>query len=138
MQDTRGVSIGHFYPWKVMTTWGPELFGGDWKTAFGHGAEPNTSVLRYLMPDRVDMAHAAVGGLTPYGGRRMVGSRYVEIDGVQSQIYIDTKRINDTSVTGGDPNVRPDPALGREFVDRCTRALVQFIDWLREQRMGRT
>ena len=136
-QDTLKVTIGHFYPWKVMTTWGPELFGADWKPAFGHGAEPNTSVLLHLMPDRVDMKHAVAGVLKPFGGARMAGSRYVEIDGVQSQVYIDTKRINDSTVTGGDPNVRPDPNLGRELVDRCTRSLVQFIDWLREQRGGR-
>ena len=68
-----------------MTAWGPELFGSDWKAVFGHGAEPNTSVMLYLMPDNVDMRHAVTGSLAPLGGRPMTGSRYVEIDGVQSR-----------------------------------------------------
>lgn len=134
VQTRSGVSVGHFYPWRVMTAWGPELFGNDWKAVFGHGAEPNTSVMLYLMPDNVDMRHAVAGSLAPLGGRPMTGSRYVEIDGVQSQVYIDLRRVNESSITGGDPRLRPDPELGRIFVDRCAEALAKFVEWFRTVR----
>jgi creatinine amidohydrolase len=133
MQERAGVSVGHFYPWKVMSGWGPELFGGDWKAVFGHGAEPNTSVMLYLMPENVDMRYAVAGSLDPLGGRPMAGSRYVDIDGVQSQVYIDLRRVNASSVTGGNPRLRPDPELGRIFVERCAKALVDFVAWFRTQ-----
>ncbi len=134
VQARGGVSVGHFYPWRVMTAWGPELFGNDWKAVFGHGAEPNTSVMLYLMPEHVDMRHAVAGSLAPLGGRPMTGSRYVEIDGVQSQVYIDLRRVNESSITGGDPRLRPDPELGRIFVERCVEALVGFVEWFRTVR----
>jgi creatinine amidohydrolase len=136
LKDRLGVSIGHFYPWKVMTVWGPELFGDQWKAVFGHGAEPNTSVMLYLTPENVDMTQAVPGALASFGGRRMASSRYVEIEGVQHQIYIDTKRINDSSVTAGDPRIRPDPTLGRVFVERCAQSLAQFVEWFRTQKTG--
>lgn len=131
MQARAGVHVGHFYPWKVMSGWGPELFGGDWKAVFGHGAEPNTSVMLYLMPESVDMRYAVAGSLDPLGGRPMAGSRYVYIDGVQSQVYIDLRRVNASSVTGGDPRLRPDPEIGKMLVDRCTKALGDFVAWFR-------
>ena len=43
VQDRLGIAVAHFYPWRVMSTWGPKLFGDDWKAVYGHGAEPNTS-----------------------------------------------------------------------------------------------
>lgn len=136
VQERLGVSVGHFYPWKVMVTWGPEIFGGEWKTAFGHGAEPNTSVMLYLTPENVEMRHAVPGGLKAFGGQRMASSRYVEIDGVQHQMYLEVRRINDSSVTGGDPRLRPDPELGRILIERCAASLARFLDWFRTQRVG--
>jgi creatinine amidohydrolase len=133
LQERLGVAIAHFYPWKVMTTWGAELYGNDWKAAYGHGAEPNTSVLLYLMPDAVSMERAVAGGLSTYGGKRMASSRFVEIEGVQHQVYVPTRAINDSSVTAGDPRTRPDAQIGRAFVERCTESLVQLITWFRAQ-----
>lgn len=134
MQDRFGVAVAHFYPWKVMLTWGPELFGDRWTVVFGHGAEPNTSVMLYLTPENVRMADAAPGGLAPYGGKRMATSRFVEIDGVQSQLYLDVKEISTTSVTSGDPTLGADPEIGRVLVERCAAALVSLVAWHRQQR----
>jgi creatinine amidohydrolase len=131
LQDRLGVVIAHFYPWKVMTTWGPEFFGTDWQAVFGHGAEPNTSVMLYLTPDAVTMSRAGPGGLTDSGGKRMASSRFVEIDGVQHQLYLTVRQINDSSTTGGDPRRRPDAEIGRMLVERATHSLVQLIEWFR-------
>lgn len=129
LQDRLGVAIAHFYPWKVMTTWGPELFGDEWKAVYGHGAEPNTSVMLYLMPDAVLMDRAVQGGLSRYGGMRMASTRFVEIEGVQHQLYLTVRQINDSSTTEGDPRRRPDPEIGRVLVERCTQSLVQLVEW---------
>ncbi|HYM70324.1 MAG TPA: creatininase family protein [bacterium] len=133
VQDRLGIAVAHFYPWRVMSTWGPELFGDDWKTVYGHGAEPNTSVLLYLMPETVRMDRAVPGELARYRGQKLASSRYVEIDRVQSQLYLRVKDVNASSVTGGDPTRRPDPAIGRALVEQTADALVRLVDWFRTQ-----
>lgn len=130
-QDRLGIAVAHFYPWKVMTAWGPELFGSAWNEAYGHGAEPNTSVLLYLMPEAVQMQHAVKGALAPFGGKPMASSRFVDIDGVQHQLYLRVRQINDSSITGGDPKAKPDPKIGRTLVDRAATSLAQLIEWFR-------
>lgn len=133
LQEKRGIAVAHFYPWKVMVTWGPELFGDDWRAAFGHGAEPNTSVMLHLTPSAVHMENAVRGSISPYGNRPMVSSRIVDIDGVQHQIYVRTRSINNSSVTGGDPRRRPDPEIGRVLMERTTDALVNLVEWFAAQ-----
>lgn len=129
VQARLGVGVAHFYPWKVMTTWGPELFGEDWDDVFGHGAEPNTSVMLYLSPEYVHMDRAVAGSLEPYGSQRMADARHVLIGRVPCRVYLDVKDVNASSVTAGDPLRRPDPALGQALIKRTVRALVQFIEW---------
>lgn len=131
-QRRLGVAVGHFYPWKAMLTWCPELFGAAWQGAFGHGAEPNTSVMLYLMPGQVRMHDAAPGALRPYRGLALADRRHVTVDGAPFQLYLDVPEVNDTSVTAGDPRARPDPEIGRVLVERCAAALARFVAWFRE------
>jgi len=63
----------------------------------------------------------------------MATSRYVEVDGVRSQLYLRLTQINKTSVTAGDPTRRPDPEIGKTLVERTAEALARFIDWFRGQ-----
>lgn len=122
-QKRLGVRVGHFYPWKAMTAWGPELFGDKWKAAPGHGAKPNVSVILYLTPQNVRMQDAVPASLRPNHGQRMADRRHVTFDGVPE--------INGSSVTSGDPTVKPDPEIGRALVERSAATLAKFIDWFR-------
>jgi creatinine amidohydrolase/Fe(II)-dependent formamide hydrolase-like protein len=87
--------------------------------------------LLYLMPEAVRMDRAVPGGLARYHGQTLASSRYVEIDRVQSQLYLRVKDVNASSVTGGDPTRRADPAIGRALVERTADALVRLVDWFR-------
>ncbi|MBI4278199.1 MAG: creatininase family protein [Armatimonadetes bacterium] len=129
MQDRLGVKLAHFYPWRVMTAWGPELFGDRWASSFGHGAEPNNSVMLYLWPERYLKDRAVKGGMRPLGGLKLTSSRTASLDAVTIGLYFDIDQVNDTGVTGGDPSVA-DAKIGEILVDRTAAALAKLVGWI--------
>jgi creatinine amidohydrolase len=131
-REERGLLIANFYPWVVMGRFGPDLYD-DYPSVFGHGAEPNTSVMMYLYPEDVDMSLAVKGGLDNYKGYKMTGGKRIDFRGIPVDLYVDMDEITPSGVTAGDPF----PATaerGKILLERTAAALAEFVTAFRDIR----
>lgn len=129
LRAEQGLLIANFYPWVVMGRF-TDLYD-DYPSVFGHGAEPNTSVMMYLCPQDVDMSLAVKGGLDNFDGYKMTGGKRMDFDGIPIDLYVDMQEINPMGVTGGDPFVAT-AERGKVLVERTAAALAKFVNAFRD------
>jgi creatinine amidohydrolase len=127
----RGIAIPALHLWRLMppSVW-TRLHGANAAAARGHGADPLTSIGRYLQPElmRDDLAASAM----PRGafGLPAAGLDSVAFEGVPIALPLDVTDVTANGVVSGDPSLGS-AAIGAEMVEWITAFAARFITHFR-------
>ncbi len=117
-----GLVTAMVFPWRMVQEFGADLHP---KEAWGHGAEPETSVILALWPEDVDMSAAVEGKTRPFQGFEMSGYRKVKFNGFWAGMYVDTDDVSDSGAIG--VPFGGDAEKGRIVLERCINWGTEFV-----------
>ena len=126
----QGVAVASIDLWRAIpdSLW-RSLFGDDFAAVKGHGAEPLTSVYRYLFPDllRPDLLRPSVRGKAL--GLPMTGPAGVNFQGQGIYLPLNATEVNADGMLGGDPT-RGSAEIGKAIVDHLVDFCADFAKHL--------
>lgn len=127
LKDEHGVIIGNIYPWGLGYQLMRDTYD-DSASAYGHGAEPETSAMMAMYPEDVVESLRASGKLRSFAGWSASGTSKVEVPGqaAPGTVYLDSDELTANGVTG-DGSVAT-PERGQEWIARVVGFAVAFIN----------
>lgn len=125
IRQRHNVEIATFFPWGTIIATGQDLYE-DFGSVFGHGGEPETSVMSYLQPDHIRMDLAQDDQYGTVWGQPASGSGGITFKGAPIDVYLQAEEISATG-TRGKPSVYS-PERGEELVKRALNILVEFTE----------
>jgi len=124
-----GMEFATFFPWGVIQSFSPSMYE-DFAKVFGHGAEPETSVMHATWPEDVRMDLAVADQYGTKWGCPAKGPSTIEYQGIPIEVYLESSEITSTC-TRGDPFAYDD-ARGKKMMDGVIDRLVKFINFFSE------
>lgn len=124
LREELPVELASFFPWGVIQSFCPSLYE-DYAAVFGHGGEPETSVMQYLFPEHVRMDLATKDQYGPIWGYPSKGPSMIDFQGIPIDVYFQTEDVSKTG-TRGNPLVAS-AERGKEMADKAIGYLVEFI-----------
>lgn len=126
LKAKHGILIGEIYPWSL----GYQLMRDTYEdvaTAYGHGAEPETSAMLGMFPNDVVLDRRESGKLQPYAGLEPQSYNKVKVPGqaTPGTIYLDSDEVAPNGVTG-DGSVAS-AERGQVWIERIVGFAVAFI-----------
>lgn len=127
LKAEHGIVIGSVYPWKIGYLLMRDAYE-DPDTAYGHGAEPETSAMMAMFPEDVVQERMESGSYRPFSGWRPRGYNIVDVPGQSAKgtVYLDADEVSPNGVTG-DPSVAS-VEHGEVWIERVVEFTVAFID----------
>lgn len=119
------VEIATFFPWGTIISTGRDLYN-DFDAVFGHGGEPETSVMSYLQPEHLRMDLAKDDQYSTVWGQPASGSSGIVFKGAPIDVYLQAEEISETG-TRGKPSVYS-PKRGEELIQRALDILIEFTE----------
>ena len=127
LKAEHGVVIGSVYPWSLGYQLMRDTYD-DPATAYGHGAEPETSAMLAMFPEDVVEARRASGTVQPFAGWQVKGYSKVTVPGrpAAGTVYLDSDEVAPNGVTG-DGSVAS-VERGRTWIDRVVGFTIDFVN----------
>lgn len=126
MKREHGVVIGSVYPWNLGYQLMRDTYD-DPNTAYGHGAEPETSAMLAMFPEDVVQARMVAGSYQPFAGWQVRNYNSVDVPGqpIGGTVYLDSDEVAPNGVTG-DQRVAS-VERGRVWIERVVGFTIAFI-----------
>lgn len=126
IKDEYGIIIGNVYPWSLGYALMRDAYR-DPATAYGHGAEPETSAMLAMFPEDVIMDRMAPGHVQNYLDWEVSGPRQVRVPSqpVPGTLYVDSHEVAPLGVTGSQEESSAE--RGKLWVERVVGFAVAFI-----------
>lgn len=124
LRDELGVELATFFPWGTIIATCQHLYE-DFPSVFGHGGEPETSVMLHLTPEHVRMDLAVKDQYSPVWGLKATGPSQVNFQGAPIDIYMQAEDVTETG-TRGDPTVGT-AERGEQMTNAAIEKLVEFL-----------
>lgn len=126
LKAEHGIVIGNIYPWNLGYSLMRDTYE-DVGTAYGHGAEPETSAMMAMFPEDVLRERMVVGRYQPFAGWNAQSYNKVEVPGhvVGGTVYLDSDEVAPNGVTGN-PSVAS-AERGRLWIERVVGFAVAFV-----------
>ena len=125
LRDEFPVEMAAFFPWGTIIATGQDLYD-DFPAVFGHGGEPESSVMSYLHPEHVRMDLAVKDQYDPIWGFPAKGPGQIDFKGAPIDVYMYAEDVTETG-TRGNPLVA-DAGRGEKLVERAVGLLEEFLD----------
>ncbi|HHY15334.1 MAG TPA: creatininase family protein [Firmicutes bacterium] len=129
LRDELPVEFATFFPWGVILTICPPLYE-DFQAVFGHGGEPETSVISYLFPEHLRMDLAKKDQYGDVWGKTSNGPSTLNFDGIPIEIYLRAEDVTETG-TKGDP-FAGSAERGEKIIKQATQHLTDFIKFFKD------
>lgn len=123
-----GIEMATFFPWGVIQSFCPSMYQ-DFIKVFGHGAEPETSVMHAVWPEDVRMDLAEAGQYAPKWGIPTKGPSTLDFHGTPIEVYFDSSELTDSG-TMGDPFAYSDER-GRAMIEQAINRLAEFVEFFK-------
>lgn len=118
------IEMATFFPWGVIQTFCPSMYE-DFAAVFGHGGEPETSVMQHLFPEHIRMDLAKPDQYGKKWGIPAKSTSQLDFDGTPIEVYLQTQEISETGTRGNPLEASSD--RGKKMVDQVITRLVKFI-----------
>lgn len=125
VRQSHQVEIATFFPWGTIIATGQDLYD-DFGAVFGHGGEPETSVMSFLQPEHIRMDLAQDDQYGSVWGQTANGSGSITFQGAPIDVYLQAEEISETG-TRGKPSVYS-PERGEELIARTLKILIEFTE----------
>ena len=122
-----GMYIGVIYPWSLGYQLMRDTYD-DWQTAYGHGAEPETSAMLGMFPEDVVEARRESGTVHPFNGWEVQGYSKVTVPGTPAPatVYFESHELAPNGVTG-DGSVATGER-GQVWIERVVGHAIAFVN----------
>lgn len=126
LKAAHGIVIGSIYPWNLGYGLMRDTYE-DVTSAYGHGAEPETSAMLAMFPEDVSRERMASGGYQPFAGWQPQTYAKVTVPGqpVAGTVYLDSDEVAPNGVTGSQRETSAE--RGRLWIERVVGFAVDFI-----------
>ncbi|HUY99332.1 MAG TPA: creatininase family protein [Thermomicrobiaceae bacterium] len=126
LKAAHGIVIGNIYPWNLGYSLMRDTYE-DVASAYGHGAEPETSAMLAMFPDDVTRERMTAGRYQPFAGWQVQSYSKVDVPGqsVTGTVYLDSDEVAPTGVTGDQRETSAE--RGRVWIERVVGFAVDFI-----------
>ncbi|MFA7635308.1 MAG: creatininase family protein [Bacillota bacterium] len=118
------IEMATFFPWGTIQAFCPPMYE-DFAAVFGHGGEPETSVMQSLFPEHVRMDLAKPDQYEKKWGIPAKSASQLDFDGTPIEVYLQTQEISGTGTRGNPLEASAD--RGNEMIDQVIDRLVNFI-----------
>jgi len=124
-----GIEMATFFPWGVIQAFCPPMYA-DFASVFGHGGEPETSVMQALFPEHVRMDLAKADQYSDKWGMPAKSTSQLDFHGTPIEVYLQSQEISKTGTRGNPLEASSD--RGNKMVDQVIERLAAFIEAFRE------
>lgn len=124
-----GIEMATYFPWGVIQAFCPPMYE-NFAAVFGHGGEPETSVMQSLFPEHVRMDLAKADQYRDKWGIPAKSTSQLDFHGTPIEVYLQSQEISDTGTRGNPLAASSD--RGRKMVDQVIERLVEFIEAFRD------
>lgn len=135
LRREKGVMVGKFDIWQVLTPeMKKELFGENVTKCMGHGAEPVTSVMKYLVPDDIRMELVEEGDrVHQWQDFELTTIGKTKVAGVEASIYFN---MIDATKQGclADPHYGS-AEIGEKIFERMVEVGCEFVTKIQNSQM---
>lgn len=118
------IELATFFPWGVIQSFCPPMYD-DFAKVFGHGGEPETSVMHANWPEDVRMDLAKADQYGTKWGCKSKGPSSIDYKGTPIEVYLESSEITSTG-TKGDPFAYNDER-GRKMMEEVINRLTDFL-----------
>lgn len=126
VREEHGVLCAWVNPGALAATYVKDFFP-DPARARGHGGEPGLSLMRYLVPEAVDLQGArATPGPSEFRGWTMIGGTPVTIEGVPVGLPVNWEELYPETGGYGDPTMGS-ADIGRRIFERLVDGLSRVV-----------
>jgi len=127
LKAEHGVLIGSVYPWSL----GYQLMRDTYDnpaTAYGHGAEPETSAMLAMFPEDVVAARRESGTVHPFAGWTVQNYSKVAVpeQSASGTVYLDSDEVAPNGVTGDGSGATRE--RGEIWIERIVGFTIAFIN----------
>jgi len=119
------VEMATFFPWGTIIAGSADLYE-DFGAVFGHGGEPETSVMLHLHPEDVRMDLAVKDQYSDVWGIPAKGPSGISFKGAPIDIYLNAEDVTESG-TRGDPFAGT-AERGQKMVGAATGLLIDFVN----------
>lgn len=126
VREKHGILCAWVNPGALAATYVKDFFA-DAARARGHGGEPSLSLMRYLVPDAVDLQDAkATPGPAEFRGWKMIGGSPAMVGGVPVGLPVNWEELYPESGGFGDPTTGSED-IGRRIFDRLVDDISRVV-----------
>lgn len=119
------IEMAAFFPWGTIQAFCPSMYD-DFAAVFGHGGEPETSVMLAVFPEHVQMALAKADQYGKKWGIPVKSTSQLDFEGIPIEVYLQSHEITETGTKGNPLEASSD--RGSKMVDQVIARLVRFIE----------
>ncbi|WP_017548180.1 creatininase family protein [Salinicoccus carnicancri] len=103
------------------------------KDPSGHGAEPLSSIMRYLYPRYVDSSHKKFEqNRKEINGKRILNLNQLNVDGINIDAYMNMEDISDDGIYS--ESFQPDEKIGEQVLEYIINNVLNALNKLYEER----
>lgn len=124
-----GMSMALLYPWPMCKKFMADHYA-DVTAVYGHGGEPETSVLMAISPDDIHEDRMEAGAYRSWGGFDFLTSTKASFEGVEVRLWPDLREISDVAVTGDFSGASAE--IGQAIVDEVVDLGVRFVEQFKQ------
>ena len=126
LKAEHGIVLGNIYPWNLGYGLMRDTYD-DVASAYGHGAEPETSAMMAMFPDDVVRARMEAGSYQPFAGWQVQNYGKITVPGqpVPATVYLDSDEVAPNGVTGSQRESSPE--RGQIWIERIVGFAAAFI-----------
>ena len=126
LKAAHGIVIGSIYPWNLGYGLMRDTYE-DVATAYGHGAEPETSAMMAMFPDDVVRERMEAGGYQPFAGWQVQNYSKITVPGQSASgtVYLDSDEVAPNGVTGSQRESSAE--RGQIWIERIVGFAAAFI-----------
>lgn len=119
-----GIEMATFFPWGTIQAFCPPMYE-DFAAVFGHGGEPETSVMQAVFPEHVRMDLAKADQYGTKWGIPVKSTSQMDFEGTPIEVYLQSQEITETGTRGNPLEASSD--RGSVMIEQVVDRLVRFI-----------